>query len=122
MNEFGTGAGGDTSRGARADRVIDATGMYLLPGFVDMHVHAGGSPKNAEADYLSGVVNQRWQKPEVALEFYSAAADKETGELAFATGREVRMLLGSPSRIREKLDELYRPERAIELRGLREQS
>ncbi len=28
--------------------------------------------------------------------------------LAFATGREVRMLLGSPSRIREKLDELYR--------------
>ena len=28
--------------------------------------------------------------------------------LAFATGREVRMLLGSPQRIREKLDELYR--------------
>ena len=28
--------------------------------------------------------------------------------LAFATGREVRMLLASPSRIRDKLDELYR--------------
>jgi type II secretory ATPase GspE/PulE/Tfp pilus assembly ATPase PilB-like protein/CheY-like chemotaxis protein len=28
--------------------------------------------------------------------------------LAFATGREVRMLLGSPSKIREKLDDLYR--------------
>jgi type II secretory ATPase GspE/PulE/Tfp pilus assembly ATPase PilB-like protein/CheY-like chemotaxis protein len=28
--------------------------------------------------------------------------------LAFATGREVRMLLASPSKIREKLDELYR--------------
>ncbi len=28
--------------------------------------------------------------------------------LAFATGREVRMLLGSPSKIREKLDETYR--------------
>jgi type II secretory ATPase GspE/PulE/Tfp pilus assembly ATPase PilB-like protein/CheY-like chemotaxis protein len=28
--------------------------------------------------------------------------------LAFATGREVRMLLGSPSKIREKLDELYK--------------
>ncbi|HEY7637457.1 MAG TPA: type II/IV secretion system protein [Gemmatimonadales bacterium] len=28
--------------------------------------------------------------------------------LAFTTGREVRMLLGSPMRIREKLDELYR--------------
>ena len=28
--------------------------------------------------------------------------------LAFTTGREVRMLLGSPMRIREKLDDLYR--------------
>ena len=28
--------------------------------------------------------------------------------LAFATGREVRMLLGSPARIRERLDDLYR--------------
>jgi type II secretory ATPase GspE/PulE/Tfp pilus assembly ATPase PilB-like protein/CheY-like chemotaxis protein len=28
--------------------------------------------------------------------------------LAFATGREVRMLLGSPSKIRAKLDEMYR--------------
>ena len=34
-----------------ADQVIDAPGMYLLPGFVDMHVHAGGPPKNAEAEY-----------------------------------------------------------------------
>src|SRR5215213_7046526 len=32
------------------------------------------NPKNAEADYLAGVVNQRWQKPDVALEFYSTAA------------------------------------------------
>ncbi len=30
--------------------------------------------------------------------------------LAFATGREVRMALASPNRIREKLDELYGPE------------
>ncbi len=28
--------------------------------------------------------------------------------LAFATGREVRMLLGSPARIRERIDDLYR--------------
>jgi imidazolonepropionase-like amidohydrolase len=25
--------------------------MYVLPGFVDMHVHAGGAPKNADAEY-----------------------------------------------------------------------
>jgi imidazolonepropionase-like amidohydrolase len=34
-----------------ADHEIDGTGMYLMPGFVDMHVHAGGAPKNAEAEY-----------------------------------------------------------------------
>jgi Flp pilus assembly protein TadD len=52
-------------------------------------------PKNAEADYLSGVVNQRWQKPEVALEFYSAAADKETGELAYLLAKsEMLVFLG----------------------------
>ena len=35
----------------RPDFEIDATGMYVLPGFVDLHVHAGGPPKNAEAEY-----------------------------------------------------------------------
>jgi imidazolonepropionase-like amidohydrolase len=35
----------------RPDFEIDATGMYVLPGFVDLHVHAGGPPKNAEATY-----------------------------------------------------------------------
>jgi imidazolonepropionase-like amidohydrolase len=34
-----------------ADLEVDATGMFLMPGFVDMHVHAGGAPKNAEAEY-----------------------------------------------------------------------
>ncbi|MGH7562636.1 MAG: GspE/PulE family protein, partial [Gemmatimonadales bacterium] len=33
--------------------------------------------------------------------------------LAFATGREVRLLLWPPTRIREKLDELYRPEDVV---------
>ena len=36
---------------AGVEQVIDAQGMYLLPGFIDMHVHAGGPPKNAEAEY-----------------------------------------------------------------------
>ncbi len=34
--------------------------------------------------------------------------------LAFATAREIRMLLLDPARIAEKLDELYRPEKAID--------
>jgi hypothetical protein len=33
------------------DHEIDATGMYLLPGFVNLHMHAGGPPKNPEAEY-----------------------------------------------------------------------
>src|SRR2546428_13072421 len=34
--------------------------------------------------------------------------------LAFATAREVRTLLLAPSKISEKLDELYRPEKAVD--------
>ena len=33
------------------DHEIDATGMYVMPGFVDNHVHAGGAPKNPDAEY-----------------------------------------------------------------------
>src|SRR6266508_4014987 len=34
--------------------------------------------------------------------------------LAFATAREIRMLLLAPSKIAERLDELYRPEKAVD--------
>ena len=40
-----------SDRAAKTDFEIDATGLYLLPGFVDMHVHGGGAPKNADAEY-----------------------------------------------------------------------
>ncbi|HET9265049.1 MAG TPA: hypothetical protein VFO14_18505 [Vicinamibacterales bacterium] len=33
------------------DHEIDATGMYVLPGFVSLHEHAGGAPKNPDAEY-----------------------------------------------------------------------
>jgi imidazolonepropionase-like amidohydrolase len=39
------------NREPKGDYEIDATGMYVLPGFVDLHVHAGGAPKNPEAEY-----------------------------------------------------------------------
>ena len=46
------GAGGRQGGAAQTtDHEIDGTGMYLMPGFVDLHVHAGGPPKNAEAEY-----------------------------------------------------------------------
>jgi imidazolonepropionase-like amidohydrolase len=34
-----------------ADSELDATGMYLLPGFISLHAHAGEAPKNPEAEY-----------------------------------------------------------------------
>jgi imidazolonepropionase-like amidohydrolase len=39
------------NRGPQAEHEVDATGMYVMPGFVDLHVHAGGAPKNVEAEY-----------------------------------------------------------------------
>lgn len=32
-------------------REIDATGMYVMPGFIDLHVHSCGVPKAPEAEY-----------------------------------------------------------------------
>src|SRR5262249_9271491 len=41
-----------SGRPARGTREIDATGMYILPGFVDLHVHTGGAPKAPDAEYV----------------------------------------------------------------------
>ncbi|MCC5854580.1 MAG: amidohydrolase family protein [Idiomarina sp.] len=34
------------------DREVDITGHYVLPGFVDMHGHLGGSAENIPAEYV----------------------------------------------------------------------
>jgi imidazolonepropionase-like amidohydrolase len=36
----------------QAAKVIDATGMYVMPGFVDLHLHSGDIPKVPEAEYV----------------------------------------------------------------------
>ena len=36
----------------RAREIIEADGMYVLPGFVDLHVHTGGVQKAPEAEYV----------------------------------------------------------------------
>ncbi|HEX6135136.1 MAG TPA: amidohydrolase family protein [Longimicrobiales bacterium] len=35
-----------------ADHVIDARGMYALPGFVDLHAHTGGGQQGTPAEYV----------------------------------------------------------------------
>lgn len=34
------------------DKEIDATGMYLLPGFIDMHAHTGGVAQGTTPEYV----------------------------------------------------------------------
>ncbi|GIW74470.1 MAG: hypothetical protein KatS3mg103_0992 [Phycisphaerales bacterium] len=48
----------DPARSARADEVIDAGGLHLLPGVVDSHVHLrdpGLTPQGRPAHRLAGV-------------------------------------------------------------------
>ncbi len=40
-------------------------------------------PQNAKAEYLRGVIYQRWQRPQQAYESYAAAAALEPNELAY---------------------------------------
>ena len=42
----------ESRRPGGATREIDATGMYAMPGFVDIHVHTGGVPKAPDAEYM----------------------------------------------------------------------
>jgi imidazolonepropionase-like amidohydrolase len=43
----------DAARRPKAGaKEIDANGMYVLPGFVDLHLHTGGVPKAPEAEYV----------------------------------------------------------------------
>jgi N-acyl-D-aspartate/D-glutamate deacylase len=42
----------ESGRPAEGARGLDATGMYLMPGFVDLHTHTGGAPKAPDAEYV----------------------------------------------------------------------
>ena len=42
----------ESRRPQGATRELDVTGMYVLPGFVDLHTHTGGVPKAPEAEYV----------------------------------------------------------------------
>lgn len=33
-------------------KVVDATGMYMLPGFIDMHAHTGGNAQGTTPEYV----------------------------------------------------------------------
>lgn len=37
---------------AAGGKELNAQGMYLMPGFIDMHAHIGGAEKGSDADYV----------------------------------------------------------------------
>ncbi len=49
-------------------------------------------PNDAESNYLSGIIFQRWKKPATALEFYKTASTKAPAELAYLLA-EAEMLV-----------------------------
>jgi hypothetical protein len=42
----------DRPKAGEKDKVLDCTGMYLLPGFIDMHGHIGGQQQGTSAEYV----------------------------------------------------------------------
>ena len=42
----------DDRRPDGATREVDVSGMYVMPGFVDMHAHTGGDPKAPQPEYV----------------------------------------------------------------------
>ncbi|HHP7236870.1 amidohydrolase family protein [Longibacter sp.] len=42
----------ESDRPAAGDREIDLSGMYILPGFIDMHGHLGGVSQGTTAEYV----------------------------------------------------------------------
>ena len=41
----------DDKRPGNSTKEIDAKGMYVLPGLVDLHAHTGGPPKSPNSEY-----------------------------------------------------------------------
>lgn len=62
---------------------LDASGMYLLPGFIDMHGHIGGSAQGADPDYVfklwmaHGITTVRQPSGRNALELKKQSAANE---------------------------------------------
>ncbi len=60
---------------------------HLERGERDLLMARELDPQNAEPEYLLGVIYQRWQKLDLALECYTRASEKSPAELAYLLAR-----------------------------------
>lgn len=61
----------------------------------DLELARKFGPREPEPYYLSGVVYQRWQRPQLALEFYRQAGERAPAELAYLLAQgEMLVALG----------------------------
>jgi predicted Zn-dependent protease len=77
---------------------------HLESADADLKLARASNPRNAETDYLSGVIYQRWQKPEAAYDYYKAASEKAPSELAYVLARaEMLVTMDKPTEALELL-------------------
>jgi 5-methylthioadenosine/S-adenosylhomocysteine deaminase len=93
---------GDASTAAAEDEVIDATGMLVMPGLVDAHVHSSGALERGLLDNLPLELFMLYELPPVP------------GQAADAELAQARVLLGAAERLRTGIttvldDPIYSP-------------
>ena len=59
---------GDKEINSKADRILDAEGNFISPGFIDIHVHGGGG-----SDFMDGTVRDFLTIAETHLQYGSTA-------------------------------------------------
>ena len=74
--------------GERPEHTLESYRLAIEQGSLEMaetHLEQAKKidPTNPEADYLTGVVLQRWQQPQQAYEAYDAAVKKNPDELSY---------------------------------------
>ena len=87
----------ESKRPNGATKELDATGMFVMPGFVDLHTHTGGVPKAPQAEYVyklwmaHGVTTTRdagaGARDQVLNEKKRSAANEIVAPRIFAYGR-----------------------------------
>jgi len=79
-----------TGAGMAADRVIDCTGLYVLPAAVDVHVHMRGGSQSAKEDWTTGSMSALAGGVTVVVDQPNTVPPLTTPEVFLARVREAQ--------------------------------